>query len=165
VLVRRLELFILISLAIAALVVLAGAGLMLADSIGREPIPTLPLATVPPHPLLLTRVPVCQDVVGRALAAHGWENTVLLDPQRALLTIEVAAATEPTGLPADQIWAAFEAALAGRAGGCLGYTLLVVHVDRYRAAVGVDDLSAWEAGALDDGAFGERVELSQEEAQ
>jgi hypothetical protein len=160
--VSRLELFILISLATAALVVLAGAGLVLVDSINREPIPTLPLATVPPNPILLTREPICQGVVGQALTEHGWENVVRLDPQRAILAIELAAAvTEPQGLPADQIWGAFEAALTGRANGCTGYAVVVVQVGRYRAEVGVDDLLAWETGVLDDGAFSERVELSQ----
>lgn len=158
----RLELVILSSLAMATLIVLAGAGLLLAESINREPIPTLPLATVPPNPILLTRVPRCQRIVGRALSEHGWENTVMLDAQQGTLTIRVASPITATqDLPADRIWGAFEAALVGRTDGCTGYGAVVVQVGSFRAEVGVDDLSAWETGALDDGAFSERVELSQ----
>jgi hypothetical protein len=160
--VNRLELFILLSLGTAALIVMAGAGLLLAESISREPVPTLPLATVPPNPLLLTRAPLCQDVIGLELVEHGWPNTVRLDAQRAVLTIEmVTAVTDTQVLPADQIWAAFEATLAGRANGCAGYGTVVVQVGRYCAKVGADDLSAWEGGVLDDGALSERVELTE----
>jgi hypothetical protein len=160
--VNRLELFILLSLGAAALVIMAGAGLLLAESIHREPAPTLPLATVPPKPALLTRAPLCQDVIGLQLVERGWANTVALDAQRGVLTIEMAEGVTAThGLPADQIWGAFEATLAGRAGDCVGYGTVVVQVGRYRAKVGVDDLSAWEDGVLDDGALSERVELTQ----
>lgn len=158
----RLEIVILSSLAMATLIVLAGAGLLLAESVNREPIPTLPMATVPPNPVLLTRVPHCQRTVGRTLSEHGWENSVVLDAQQGILTIQVASPITATrDLPADRIWGAFEAVLVGRTEGCTGYEAVVVQVGSFRAEVGVDDLSAWEAGALDDGAFGERVELSQ----
>jgi hypothetical protein len=160
--VNRLELFILLSLGAAALVIMAGAGLLLADSIHRDPVATLPLATVPPNPALLTRTPLCQDVIGLELTEHGWPSAVRLDAQRAVLTIEMAAAvTETLDLPADRIWGAFEATLAGRARGCIGYGTVVVQVGNYRARVGADDLSAWADGLLDDGALSERVELSQ----
>jgi hypothetical protein len=160
--VNRLEAFILLSLGAAALIIMAGAGLLLVESISRQPAATLPLATVPPNPALLTRAPLCQDVIGLQLAEHGWANTVRLDAQRAVLTIEMAVPVTATQeLPADQIWGAFEATLAGRASGCAGYGTVVVEVGRYRAKVGVDDLSAWERGALNDGALSERVELSQ----
>jgi hypothetical protein len=160
--VNRLELFILVSLGAAALAIMAGAGLLLAESINREPAATLPLATVPPNPALLTRAPLCEEVIGPRLIEQGWANSVSLDPRRAVLTIEmVATVTDTQILPADQIWGAFEATLVGRTGGCVGYGTVVVQVGRFRAKVGIDDLLAWQDGLLDDGALSERVELTQ----
>jgi hypothetical protein len=160
--VNRIEILILVSLASAALIVLIGAGLLVVEAINAEPAPTLPLATVPPHPLLLTRAPLCRDVLSSELDEGGWYPTVTLDAQQGVLLIEMTVALTGTeSLPADQIWGAFEAALAGRAGGCSGYRIVVVQVGSYRAEVSADDLLAWEVGALDDSALGERVELSQ----
>lgn len=158
---NRLQLFILMALGTAALVILAGAGLVIVETINHKPLATLPVATVPPNPILLTRAPLCQDVLRMALAEQGWQSSVVLDAQQAILTVDVATAVETPDLPADRIWGAFEAALAGRAGGCAGYGVVVVQVGRYRAEAGVDDLLAWGTGELDDGAFSERVVLSQ----
>jgi hypothetical protein len=160
--VNRVELLILASLAVAALIVMIGAGFLLIRSINAEPLPTLPLATVPPNPVLLTRAPLCQDLLNVELGEDGWDPTVTLDAQRAILTIKMTATmSETAGLPADRIWGAFEAALAGQAGGCSGYRVVVVQVGPYRAEVGADDLAAWESGTIDDGTLSERVELSE----
>ena len=56
---------------IAVLAVFAGGTFLLLRSGTQEPaIPTVALATVPPDPLLLTRVPLCRQVIARTLMAR-----------------------------------------------------------------------------------------------
>lgn len=160
----RTQLLILIGLGIAIVALFVGAYfLVLQPRSSRTPVPTLPLATVPPNPLLMTRVPLCQDTVRASLSAAGLPGEVILDPQTSTLQIRLtrpSAAVEGE-LPAGEIWGAFEAALAAHAEGCAGYGTLVVLVGGFRAQVGVEHLLAWEAGTLDDGTLSARVELTR----
>jgi len=159
----RVQTLILIGLGMAILAACTGAAFLLSRPETQELAPTIPLATVPPSSLLLTRVPICREVVELALADQGWASVVTLDAQKATLEIQLDA--PPAGsedeLPAGQIWGAFEAALAGRANGCSGYTDLVVLVGDFRAHVALDDLLAWESGAIDEGTFSDRVDLTR----
>ena len=159
----RTQIFILIGLGIAILVVFAGAFFLLLRPEPQEPaVPTLALATVPPNPLLMTRAPFCREVVGAALSEGGWSGEATLDPQQASLEIRLNASSAAEGeLPAAQIWGAFEAAVAGRTGGCSGYSELLVVVGGYQARVAEKDLLAWESGAIDDGVLTDRVELTR----
>lgn len=156
----RTQRLILVGLGAVTLIVLVGAVLLLVWRPTRKtPAPTLAVATVPPSMALLTRTPLCQDVLRQALAEQGWPGSASLDAQSATLEIRLDAAPQEGEVPAGPIWAAFEATLAGRAAGCTGYGTIVVWVGEYRAEVALDDLLAWQAGELDDGAFSDRVSL------
>jgi len=154
----------LIGLGIAIVALFVGAYfLVLQPRFSRAPAATLPLATVPPDPLLMTRVPLCRDAVRASLSAAGLPGEAGLDPQTSTLEIRL---TRPSAvvegeLPAGEIWSAFEAALAARAQGCEGYGTVVVLVAGFRAQVGVEHLLAWEAGTIDDGTLSARVELTR----
>lgn len=159
----RTQVIILIGLGIAVVAVFAGVAFVLLRPGGQESAPsTIALATVPPDPLLVTRAPICRQVLGAALAERGWPGEATLDPQGSRLEIRANASTgDGDDLPAGQIWGAFEAALAGRAAGCSGYSELVVLVGDFEARVAVDDLLAWESGAIDDSALSSRVQLTR----
>jgi len=153
--VTRTQTLVLIGLGIVTLAVLATAAFLLLRPATSEPVATLPLATAPPNPVLLTSAPLCRDIVQV-------DGEVWLDSQSA--TLEIRLENPPAGtkeLPAGQIWSAFEAALAGWAQGCSGYTDLVVLAGDFRAQVTVGDLLAWESGNLDDGEFSNRVVLTK----
>jgi hypothetical protein len=164
VIVTRTQLLILIGLGIAIVALFVGAYfLVLQPRASRTPAATLPLATVPPNPLLMTRAPLCRDAVRSSLSALGLPGEGSLDPQASALEIRLtrpSAAVEGE-VPAGEIWSAFEAALAARAEGCDGYGTLVVLVGGFRAQVGVEHLLAWEAGSIDDGTLSTRVELTR----
>ena len=158
-----IQVFVLAALGITLVIVVAVAILMLvAPGSGDSPA-TIPAATVPPNPLLVTRAPLCQQFIVTALAQEGWASAATLDPQRASLEIRLDA--PPAGpddpLPADQIWMAFEVAVAGQEQGCSGYTDLIVLVAGYRAQVAANDLLAWGSGELDDGVLSGRVVLTR----
>lgn len=159
----RTQVLIVIGLGVILVLVLGGGLYLLTRPEPQDSEPTLALATVPPNAQLLTRVPLCQTIVGRALSDRGWSGRASLDPQAAVLEIQLEAAPQAPAeeLPAGQIWDAFEAALAGRAQGCSGYLDLVVLVGDFQAKVSVDDLVAWESGAIDDGVLSGRVELTR----
>ncbi len=155
----RKQILVLVGLGVGVLIIAISATALLLQSAAS--VPTIPAATVPPHSQLQTRVPLCQQVVESALEEHGLAGRVTLDPQRATLDVWLSVQPESAGeLPAGQIWAAFEAVLAGRAAGCSGYAELTVRIGVYRAQVALEDLLAWESGEMDDGAFGQRVILT-----
>ncbi len=160
----RVQLAIVIGLGVAIFVVVVGGIWLLASPAQSEsePIPTLSVATIPPNPQLQTRVPLCQQVLGLALSEQGWPSVVSLDPQRAVLDVQMDNLSDNLEeIPAGQIWGVFEAALAGRADGCAGYGRLVVRVGEFRAEVAVADLIAWESGEIDDGVFTTKVSLTR----
>jgi hypothetical protein len=98
-----------------------------------------------------------------ALVEQGLPGEVTLDPKDAVLEIRLYAAL-PVGsdeVPAGEIWGAFEAVLAGQVKGCSGYSELVVLVSGFRAQVAVEDLLAWESGAIDDNTLSDRVDLTK----
>ena len=158
----RTQRLILIGLGVAVLGVLAAAGWLLWRS-GRAPaaVPTIPLATVPPNALLLTREPLCQQALRQAWADQEGEVDVSLDAMTAALEIRLDAPLQDDEVPAGPIWSAFEAVLDGRAAGCAGYATVVVLVGEYRAEVALDDLLAWQEGSLEDGEFSDRITLTR----
>jgi len=160
--VTRLQSIILVLLGLGILAVMAGVAYLLLQAPAPDSAGVLPQATVPPHPLLLTRAPLCRDAVGAELAARGWAGTVELDAQNAQLVVALDPLPDvgPDEVPAGQIWGAFEAALVGGSA-CGGYEAVVVRVSGFRAQVAADDLTAWASGALDDAAFSDRVLLTQ----
>ena len=160
---NRLQRVIIIVLGTAILIVMVVVVYLLIRPTQREPVSTIPVATVPPNSLLLTREPLCSEVVGAILADQGWPSAITLDALRAVLRIQMDAdlAADEEEMPAGQIWGAFEAALASRSEGCAGYDKLVVLVGDYRAEVTVDDLLAWETGAISDAVFSQRVTVTR----
>lgn len=159
----RTQIVILVGLGVAIVAVFVGAYyLVLQPGLLVAPVPTLPLATVPPNPQLMTRVPLCSDVVRGALLNLGYTGEASLDPQTGTLEIRLTrhSAAEEGELPVGEIWGAFEAALAARGEGCAGYGTLVALVDGFRAQVAVADLVDWDTGILDDGGLSDRVELT-----
>jgi hypothetical protein len=162
--VTRTQIVILIVLGIAVLAVFAGAGyVLLRPGTQGSAFPTVALATVPPDPLLLTRVPTCRQAIATILVERDLSGEATLHPQESRLEIRLDTIASASGaeLPAGQIWGAFEAALAGRAENCFGYAELRVLVADYEALVAMDDLLAWESGAIDDGGLSSRVKLTQ----
>ena len=162
----RTQVLILIVLGMAVLAVFAGAAfVLLRPGVQESAVPTVALATVPPDPLLLTRVPLCRQVIARTLLERNLTGEASLDPQGSRLEIRLDISASGLGveteLPAGPIWGAFEAALAGLSGNCSGYTELRVLAGGYEALVGIKDLQAWELGAIDDGVLSGRVRLSQ----
>ena len=150
----------------AVLAVFAGGAFLLLRSGGQETaVPTVALATVPPDPLLLTRVPLCRQVIARTLMARDLTGEATLDPQGSRLEIKLDISARGVGadaeLPAGPIWAAFEAALDGQAEGCSGYGELYVLAGGYEALVAMEHLQAWGSGEIDDGVLSGRVKLSQ----
>lgn len=160
----RTQLLILIGLGVAIVALFVGAYfLVLQPRLSRTPVATVPLATVPPDPVLMTRVPLCRDAVRSSLLARGLPGEGALDPQASALEIRLTrpSAAAEGDVPAGEIWSAFEAALAARAEGCEGYGTVVVLAGGFRAQVGVEHLLAWEAGTIDDGVLSTRVELTR----
>ena len=158
----RTQRWILIVLGVATLGVLAAAGWLLWSPDQAPPaVPTIPLATVPPNPLLLTREPLCQDVLSQAWPDQEGKVDVSLDATTATLEIRLDVSLPDDEVPAGPIWSAFEVVLDGQAAGCAGYSTVVVLVGEYRAEVATNDLLAWQEGSLDDGAFSDRVTLTR----
>ena len=159
----RSQKLVLIGLGIAVMITAAVSVTLLVWPSSKEPTTAKPMATVPQNSRLLTRIPFCDNTVGTLLSDQGWSVSIRLAPQGDTLVIQM----EPDPnlivdeLPADQIWAAFEATLAGRASNCTGFARLQVQVGDYQALVAFDDLEAWDRGEIKDGIFTDRVLLTR----
>lgn len=161
----QLQKMILVGLGGAILVVIVAIPYLALRPAMSEPIPTIPLATVPPSMALLTRTPLCCDVLKSALAEQGLAASIEMDAELARLEIIIdpAQSTIDDQVPAGQIWGVFEAVLEGREAGCAGYGELIVQVGDFRARVAAEDLLAWGSGELDDGAISNRVVLTKQQ--